>query len=783
MGLAAVAVAAALLGLAGAGAERATAVVVIGPKGGGPLSPGLTQLSEAPLRASSAAAQATALGLPAAGPGSLIREGRRLLADVRFEEGAIARLRALRAAGARVVASSRSLQTVTVSVAPAALEPLARVLGVAAVSPVRAPLTRAPTECQGGSVISEGVGQLGVEVMRDEPGFGFEGDGITVGVLSDSFDVATEAAGGGPIATDATADVESKDLPGPANLCVDQEDPVEVLDELDPEPGRSGSDEGRAMLQIVHDIAPRARLAFASAFNGELAFAENIEALADGGPGGADADVVVDDVIYFGEPMFQEGPVAVAATNVSAAGVPFVSAAGNDNLFDAEGNEIASWEAPAFRDSGGCPAAIAADPALGPSDCLDFDPSARTDRTFGVRVEPGEVLSVDLQWAEPWNGVSTDLDAFLLDVDGRLLGAGIEDNLAIQRPVEILQWENTAGVERVVQLVVNRFTGAAPRVKLALLQNGGGVSGTEYPRSGGGDVVGPMIFGHAGAEAAIAVAAVPYYNASTVEPFSSRGPVTHLFGPVEGTLPAPMLPSPEVVSKPDVAATDCAATTFFAFIGSGGKWRFCGTSAAAPHAAGVAALALEAEPGASPAQVEAALAGTGAPVGAFGPCAAGGGLVATLAALEVVRGEASPVAPGVCGPPNSAGPVFLAPGFWGHENAPPAPPAPLPAPQPQLSPAPSPPPVADPKTRIAKRPAKVVRTRQRSVRLVFRFASDQAGTRFLCKVDRRAFLPCARKFSRRYGLGRHVVRVKARNRDGATDRTPATFRFRVVRIR
>jgi hypothetical protein len=67
------------------------------------------------------------------------------------------------------------------------------------------------------------------------------------------------------------------------------------------------------MLQIVHDIVPKAKLAFNSAFNGELAFAEGIRKLAEPiAGGGAEADLIVDDVGYFEEPFFQDGPVAAA---------------------------------------------------------------------------------------------------------------------------------------------------------------------------------------------------------------------------------------------------------------------------------------------------------------------------------------------------------------------------------------------------------------------------------------------------------------------------------------
>ncbi len=93
-----------------------------------------------------------------------------------------------------------------------------------------------------GSVTSQGDAAQRSSVARTT--FGVTGSGVMVGVLSDSFN----CLGG------AGADMTSGDLP-----------PVTVLQE---EPGcsSSGTDEGRAMLQIVHDVAPGASLAFATAF-------------------------------------------------------------------------------------------------------------------------------------------------------------------------------------------------------------------------------------------------------------------------------------------------------------------------------------------------------------------------------------------------------------------------------------------------------------------------------------------------------------------------------------
>jgi hypothetical protein len=746
----------------------------------GPLSPVLSNLAKPSVRSMGPLRQARILGVAAAGPGSLIRRGNRVLVDVRFSAGAVAALPELRGAGASVVTASRRYQRVTASVLPAALRQVAAVQGVASVSPVRAPVLRAFEPCDGGSVVSEGVTQLHAQEAREE--FLVEGGGVTVGVLSDSLNQANEAVSGGPISTKQPEDVASKDLPGAMNSCPGQETPVNDLKDYIQLPGEEDPfDEGRAMLQIVHDVAPEADLAFHSAFNGEADFAEGIEELAKPAPEGAGAQVIVDDVGYFEEPFFQDGPVAAAVNKVTEEGVTYLSAAGNDNLFDEDDNEIASWEAPEYRDSGSCPGAVRPLPGFNASHCLDFNPAAPIDRTFGIRVEPEETLSVDLQWAEPWYEVETDLDAFLLDATGELLTASFSENEGTQRPVEIVQWTNESNAEKTVQLVVNRFSGAAdPRLKFILLQNGGGVKATEYPKSGGEDVVGPTIYGHAGAAAAIAAAAVRYSagisTANAPEEYSSRGPVTHYFGPVESNAPAPPI-SQDVISKPDLAATDCGETTFFAREPKTepGVWRFCGTSAAAPHAAGVAALMLESEPAAIPEEVQAAISGSGTAVGAE-TCAWGGGLVEAVGALEAIKGGPF-TALEPCEPPNAEGPVFVAPGNWGSEE-PPAPPAPPTNPAP---PAPQPAPVP-PTTRFAKHPPKVLGTRSNTVRLVFGFGSDQAGVRFLCKFDATAFRACGAQLAHRFGLGMHAVRVKAQTAAGLVDPTPAVFRFQVRRV-
>jgi subtilisin family serine protease len=733
----------------------AAAAGVVGSKGGGPLSAALEELATPAVATKPLAAQTRLLGLPAAGPGSLLRDGGRVLVAVRLQRGFGTALPALREAGARIVSVGAQTQTVTVSVSPARLPEIAAVPGVRAVWQLRAPVVRTPEgQCEGGATISEGLAQLRADDAREA--FTLRGAGQTVGVLSDSFDVASAA-------TEAHGDALSGDLPGPAGTCSGQQLPVDVLAEGPAE----GEDEGRAMLQIVHDLAPHANLAFATAFESEESFAENIERLAlPRSEGGAGAGVIVDDVAWFEEPFFQDGPIAVAVDNVSADGANYLSAAGNDNLIDSGGRNIASWEAPAFRDSFGCPETVEKLPGFKGTHCMDFDPGLGLDRSFGITVAAGEVLTVDLQWAEPWFGVGSDLDAFLLSETGKLLAGSIEENAGAsgtQRPLEIVQWENTSTVAKTVRLAINRFSGASPRLKFILLQNGGGVTATEYPESSGEDVVGPAIYGHAGAAAVIAVGAVPFSNSGKIERYSSRGPVTHFFGPVEESSPASQLGLPEVLAKPDLVATDCGATTFFASF-SAGVWRFCGSSAAAPHVAAVAALVRQAKPTLPAQLVRSALTDTAAPVGAFTPEAAGAGLVDAFAAIDGLPGpieggdgpsEQTPALEAPEGPSSGGSvPIVLPPGE-----------TPLPGP---------------PSTKILRHPSSLVRSAARSARLVFRFGSDQTNVTFICKVDRRAYRTCASRFARPYALARHVLKVKAKSSTGLVDPTPAVFRFRVA---
>jgi hypothetical protein len=184
-------------------------------------------------------------------------------------------------------------------------------------------------------------------------------------------------------AATAANDVSTGDLPSGVNVleeadCLDYGAPVFT----------PFGDEGRAMLQIVHDVAPSASLAFYTAENSEADFAAGIGKLAAAG-----ATVIADDVGYFDEPFYQDGLVAQAVDAVEAAGVAYFSAAGN------EGNASYENTAPSF-------APLSSSGSNSGEYLLNFDTTATTTTTsLPITIdamEPGEFAAIVVEWDQPF---------------------------------------------------------------------------------------------------------------------------------------------------------------------------------------------------------------------------------------------------------------------------------------------------------------------------------------------------------------------------------------------
>jgi hypothetical protein len=151
------------------------------------------------------------------------------------------------------------------------------------------------------------------------------------------------------------------------------------------------------------------------------------------------------------------------------------------------------------------------------------------------------------------------------------------------------------------------YSGPAPGfVKYVNFTNGGAAMGSLQFATNSSTIV-----GHANALSAEAVGAARYDNTPrfgidppVVRSYSSAGP-THVRFDVLGN------PSFSTRNKPDIVAPDGTNTTFFGsdFDGDGFP-NFSGTSAAAPHAAAVAALLRDFDLNLTPAQIYSALEST-----------------------------------------------------------------------------------------------------------------------------------------------------------------------------
>ncbi|NJN67788.1 MAG: choice-of-anchor D domain-containing protein, partial [Chloroflexaceae bacterium] len=427
-----------------------------------------------------------------------------------------------------------------------------------------------PFDCPTALAVTEGMAHLKADTARAT--YLVDGSGITVGVIANSYDDASLGMDGKPIATRAISDVLSGDLPGVGNPC-GYPTPVQVIRAFplgDPGPG---GDEGRAVMQIIHDIAPGARLLFASGIGDTGTFldlAEAIRLLHEAG-----ADMIVDTMYDGSQPFYQDGPVSAAVAEVVEAGGIYFTTAGNFNRYtyiDGTPRGL-SYEALAYRPAA-CPAGLAwpdGTPLTLDGDCHTFSPSTSApDPTARYVMAPASLVKFHLQWGEPWYGVTTDLDLYAVDDSGTIRAASASDNTFTQLPYESLTI-NTAGSEadQPFSLVVNR-PNAQGTPQFKYIVDGVGMVQAEYYAPDNPDtspdIFGPTIFGHRGANAAISVSAVPYTSISRVEDTSSRGLPSYYFGPINingDEAPAPRLDIPEMRQKPDIAATDGNATTFY----------------------------------------------------------------------------------------------------------------------------------------------------------------------------------------------------------------------------
>ena len=473
----------------------------------------------------------------------------------------LARIRAL---GGTVLNSVPKYRAIRARLPLSALEPLAGLEAVQFIRPADQPITYWVLEHSAvaravfaSSKVDTTEGDVAHQADVARQTHNVDGTGIGVGVISDGVDTLADQQATGDVPARVTV------LPGQEGGSF----PLTCG-------GRSNGSEGTAMLEIVHDLAPGAELFFADGAAGPAQMAQNIEDLCAAG-----ADIIVDDIAYTGLSPFQDDLIAQAVSAVTANGCHYFSSAGNGgNLND---GTASVWEG---------------DFAAGPALDLIGVGSGAVVHDFGGGVT-GNAITKDstrpivLQWSDPAGGSANDYDLFLIDADNNVLASSTATQDGSQDPTEFIL-SPCSPDRRGTRLVIVKNAGAEDRyLRLA------------YAREGLAITTAGHTFGHSASQDAIGVAAVDVADAGgaggvfdgteSVEWYSSDGP-RRIFFEADGT---PITPGNfsstggRVLQKPDLTAADGVSTS------TPGFSTFEGTSAAAPHAAAIGALMLEAAGG------------------------------------------------------------------------------------------------------------------------------------------------------------------------------------------
>ena len=533
-------------------------------------------------------------------------EPERVTVDIRADvtPAVLARIQSL---GGTVVNSVPKYRAIRARLPLTALEPLATLEAVQFIRPADQPITDQVLQRSdvaravvATSKVNTSEGDVAHQANSARTTHSVDGTGTGIGVISDGVETLADRQATG-------------DVPAPVLVLPGQEGgslPLACG-------GRSSGAEGTAILEIVHDLAPGTNLFFATGGGGQAQMAQNIENLCAAG-----ADIIVDDIGYLRASAFQDDVIAQAVSAAAGNGCYYFSSAGNaGNLNDATAGV---WEGD-FANGG----TLSLNGLSYGAVVHDFGSGVT-----GNRITTNSTRPIVLQWADPVGGAANDYDLFLIDENDNVLASSTNTQDGTQDPIEFIL--SSCAADRVdTRLVIVKNSGASDRyLRLS------------YAREGLAITTAGQTFGHSASQDAIGVAAVDVGDASgaggvfdgteSVETFSSDGP-RRIFFEAHGT---PITPGNfsstggRLLQKPDLAAADAVSTS------TPGYSTFRGTSAAAPHAAAIAALMLEAAGGpanVTPAALRTAMTGAALDIEATGGDRdSGAGIVMAPGAVDAV---------------------------------------------------------------------------------------------------------------------------------------------------
>ena len=398
---------------------------------------------------------------------------------------------------------------------------------------------------QSGAVTTAGDGILNADDLRTQ--MDVTGDGIKIGVIANGLDHWANVDDSGDLPAYDTGITVHSTFSGKG-------------------------DEGTAMLEIIYDLAPDADLYFAGRrSDGTFSSVDMISAI--DWLVGQGCDVIVDDMVAFDQPMFEDGTNTIADTvaEVVSGGVVYVTVAGNYAYGQHYQDDYADYG----------------------DGTHEFAVDQNILRFY---LDAGGTATGELQWSDPWGASGNNYNLYLFASTGSswsLVAASQDMQNGDDNPCESITIVNSGQSQGLYAWMIHQASGSDRELEFFLRVD---LNDFEIHASDTGLMTsGDSIFGHAAVESVITVGAIDASDSGNddVEAFSSRGPSTIYtnFSTQTSTTRNTL----------DVCGIDGVGTK----VGDLGYFSdpFYGTSAAAPHIAAIAALLLEIDSSLTPADI------------------------------------------------------------------------------------------------------------------------------------------------------------------------------------